>query len=96
MIQSFRGEATAGLFRERNTKAARAIPREIWRGAQRTLKLVDAAARLDDLVVPSGNRRELLKGNNAGRHSIRINDQYRVTFQWEGGHAYEVAVEDYH
>lgn len=96
MIQSFRDEATADLFRERNTKAARVIPREIWRGVQRKLKLVDAAARLDDLVVPSGNRLELLKGNNAGRHSIRVNDQYRVTFQWESGHAYQVAVEDYH
>lgn len=60
------------------------------------LKLLDAAARLDDLVVPAGNRLEALKGDRAGRHSIRVNDQYRITFRWGDGHAYEVDVEDYH
>jgi proteic killer suppression protein len=64
--------------------------------AQRKLKALDVAARLEDLMVPAGNRLELLKGDQTGRHSIRINDQYRVTFQWEQGHAYEVRVEDYH
>lgn len=96
MIQSFRDETTADLFRERNTRAARRIPRELWRGVQRKLKLLDAAGRLDDLLVPAGNRLEALKGSQVGRHSVRVNDQYRVTFRWESGHAYEVAVEDYH
>ena len=96
MIQSFRDEAAADLFRDRNTRAARRIPQALWRGAQRKLKLLDAAVRLDDLVVPAGNRLEALKGELAGRHSIRVNDQYRITFQWESGHAYEVDVEDYH
>ena len=96
MIQSFADETTADLFRERNTRLARRIPREVWRAAQRKLKLLDAAARLEDLVVPAGNRLELLRGRQAGRHSIRVNEQYRVTFRWENGHAYEVRVEDYH
>lgn len=96
MIQSFRDETTADLFRERNTRSARRIPRDLWRGAQRKLKLLDAAARLEDLAIPAGNRLERLKGDQAGRHSMRINEQYRVTFRWEGGHAYEVSVEDYH
>ncbi len=96
MIQSFRDDATADLFRERNTRASRQVPREIWRIVQRKLKLLDAAPKLDDLAVPSGNRLELLKGDQAGRHSIRVNDQYRVTFRWEHGHAFEVSVEDYH
>jgi proteic killer suppression protein len=60
------------------------------------LKLIDAAGRLDDLAVPAGNRLELLKGDRAGRHGIRVNEQDRVTFRWENGHAYEVRVEDYH
>jgi proteic killer suppression protein len=47
-------------------------------------------------MVPSGNRLERLKGRQANRHSIRVNDQYRITFQWENGNAYEVRVEDYH
>jgi proteic killer suppression protein len=96
VIQSFGDETTVDLFRERNTRAARRIPRELWRVAQRKLKAIDVAARLEDLTIPAGNRLELLKGDHAGRHSIRINDQYRVTFRWEQGHAHEVRVEDYH
>ena len=96
VVQSFRDETTADLFRERNTRAARRIPRELWRVVQRKLKLLDAAARLQDLLIPAGNRLEALKGNQAGRYSIRVNDQYRVTFRWENGNAYEVGVEDYH
>ena len=96
MIQSFGDETTADLFRERNTRSARRIPREIWRIAQRKLKALDVAARLEDLTIPAGNRLEALKGTQAGRHSIRINDQYRVTFRWEQGHAHQVRIEDYH
>ena len=96
MIQSFADDTTVDLFRERNTRAARRIPRELWRGAQRKLMLLDAAGRLEDLRIPAGNRLELLKGDQAGRHSIRLNEQYRVTFRWENGHAYEVRVEDSH
>jgi proteic killer suppression protein len=96
VIQSFADETTAELFRERNTRSARRIPRDIWRVAQRKLKAIDVAARIDDLRIPAGNRLEALRGDQVGRHSIRINDQYRVTFRWEQGHAYEVRVEDYH
>ncbi|HXA19634.1 MAG TPA: type II toxin-antitoxin system RelE/ParE family toxin [Thermoanaerobaculia bacterium] len=96
MIQSFGDETTADLFREQNTREARRIPRELWRSAQRKLKAIDVAARLEDLTIPSGNRLERLRGDQAGRYSIRINDQYRVTFRWEQQHAYEVRVEDYH
>ena len=96
MIKSFADETTANLFCERNTREARRIPRELWRSAQRKLKAIDVAARLEDLMIPSGNRLERLKGDQAGRYSIRINDQYRVTFRWEQQHAYEVRIEDYH
>lgn len=96
MIQSFADEMTADLFRERNTRAARRMPRELWRGPQRKLMLLDAAGRLEDLSTPAGNRLELLKGDQQGPRSIRISEQYRVTFRWENGHAYEVRVEDYH
>ena len=96
MIQSFRDATAADLFRERNTRAARRIPQTLWRRVQRKLKLLDAAARLEDLLVPAGNRLEALKGNRSGRHSIRVNDQYPITFRWESGHAFEVDIEDYH
>jgi proteic killer suppression protein len=96
LIQSFRDHTAADLFRERNTGSARRIPRELWRPVQRKLKLLDVAVRLEDLAIPAGNRLERLKGDRAGRYSLRINDQYRITFRWESGHAYEVCVEDYH
>lgn len=96
MIQSFADDATADLFRERNTKTARRIPKALWRVAQRQLKMLDVAVRLEDLESPPGNRLEALRGDRRGRHSIRVNEQYRVTFRWENGHAFEVAVEDYH
>jgi proteic killer suppression protein len=96
VIRSFADETSADLFRERNSRSARRIPRELWRIVQRKLKLLDAAGRLDDVAMPGGNRLELLKSAQAGRHSIRVNDQYRITFRWENGNAYEVRVEDYH
>jgi len=96
VLQSFSDETTADLFRERNTRAARRMPRELWRVVQRKLKLLDGAALLGDLAIPAGNRLERLKGQQAERYSIRVNDQYRLTFRWENGHAYEVCVEDYH
>jgi toxin HigB-1 len=96
VLQSFADETTTDLFRGRNTRSARVVPRGLWPVVGRKLKMLDVAARLDDLAVPPGNRLERLKGSQAGRHSIRVNDQYRVTFRWEQGHVYEVRVEDYH
>ena len=96
MIQSFADETTADLFRDRNTKAARRIPKDLWRAVQRKLKMLDVAARVDDLESPPGNRFKALQGDLKGRYSIRVNDRYRVTFRWENGHAFEVASEDYH
>ena len=68
----------------------------VWRVAQRKLKALDVAARLDDIRIPAGNRLERLKGARSEQHSIRINEQYRITFRWENGNAYEVGIEDYH
>lgn len=96
MIQSFADEPTADLFRERNTRAARSVPHELWPVVQRKLKMLDVASQLEDLLVPPGNRLERLKGKLADRYSIRVNSQYRVTFQWKKGDAYEVRVEDCH
>jgi toxin HigB-1 len=96
MIRSFADETTADIFRDRNTRAARQIPKGLWRVVHRKLKMLDVAARLEDFESPPGNRLKVLKGQMKGSHSIRVNDQYRVTFRWENGHAFEVAVEDYH
>ena len=96
MIQSFDDKTTADIFQERNTKDARHIPKDLWRVVQRKLKMLDVAVRVDDLKSPPGNRLKPLTGQMRGRYSIRVNEQYRVTFRWEDGHAFEVAVEDYH
>ena len=96
MIQSFADQTTADIFQERNSKDARQIPKALWRVVQRKLKMLDVAVQIDDLESPPGNRLKPLKGQLKGRYSIRVNEQYRVTFRWENGHAFEVAVEDYH
>jgi len=96
MIQSFADDTTADLFRERDTKAARRIPKDLWPVVRRKLKMLDVAQRLSDLKSPPGNRLEGLKGDRSGRHSIRVNERFRLTFRWEGNHAYEVCCEDYH
>ena len=96
MIQTFADETAVDLFRERNTRHARRLQRDLWHVAQRKLKALDVAARLDDLRIPDGNRLERLKGTRSAEHSIRINDRCRVTFRWEDGDAYEVGIEDYH
>lgn len=96
MIQSFADATTADLFHGANTKAARAITADIWPIVRRKLDMVNAAAAVADLRVPPGNHLEALKGDQAGRFSIRVNQQYRITFRFENGHAFEVRCEDYH
>jgi proteic killer suppression protein len=58
--------------------------------------MIDAAGTLADLGVLPGNRLEALRGDRRGQHSIRINDQYRICFEWSDGDAYSVEVTDYH
>lgn len=96
MIRSFADATTADLWEERNSKAARSVPRSIWPTVLRKLTMLDAAARLDDLAAVPGNRLEALVGERKGQHSIRVNQQYRITFRWEGHDAYDVCCEDYH
>ena len=96
MIRSFANATTEDLFHGRNTKSARRFHKELWRSIQRKLERLNAAASLSFLLDPPANRLEALKGDQKGRHSIRVNDQYRVTFRFENGDAYDVRVEDYH
>ncbi|MHB1155651.1 MAG: type II toxin-antitoxin system RelE/ParE family toxin [Phycisphaerales bacterium] len=93
MIVSFADRDTDALFHRERVK--RIDPR-IQRVALRKLRYLDSAASLDDLRVPPGNRLEALRGDRAGRHSIRVNDQWRIVFIWRDGRAYDVLIEDYH
>lgn len=62
----------------------------------RKLLALDAAEALEDLRIPPGNRLEKLKGNREGQHSIRVNDQWKICFEWRNGDAYAVEIVDYH
>jgi proteic killer suppression protein len=96
VIRSFADATTADLWAERNSKTARRIPRELWPVVHRKLTMLDSAQRLEDLAAAPDNRFEALAGNRKGWHSIRVNQQYRLTFRWENNDAYEVCCEDYH
>ncbi len=81
MIRSFADAASEDLFYGRRTKAARGrLPTQLWTKAAKKLDALDSADELTDLRIPPGNRLEALKGDRAGQHSIRINDQYRICF----------------
>jgi proteic killer suppression protein len=92
VIRSFKTEDTERLFNDERVRQWQAIENV----ARRKLNMVHAAARLEDLRVPPGNRLEKLEGNRKHQHSIRINDQYRVCFEWREGDAYVVEIVDYH
>jgi proteic killer suppression protein len=96
MIQSFGDLPTEHVFYGEHTRQARTIPKALWPSVRRKLFYVHAATTVADLRLPPGNRLEALKGSLAGRYSIRVNDQYRVTFRFDAGHAWEVRCEDYH
>ena len=92
MIVSFKDGDTEQLARGRHV----ARFANIEAGARRKLRQLEIAGRLDDLRVPPGNRLEPLRGDRAGRHSIRVNDQYRVCLRWTAAGAEDVEIVDYH
>lgn len=92
MIISFKCSDTESLFKLQKHK----LPTQIERVALRKLVILDAATDLNDLRLPPANRLEKLKGDRAGQHSIRINDQWRLCFIWSNGQAQEVEITDYH
>ena len=96
MIESFGNRLAEDLFHDVNSKEVRHFPAELKRIARRKLLYLHDAAALSDLDVPPGNRLEALRGKRKGYHSIRINDQWRVVFEWKDGAALRVQVVDYH
>jgi proteic killer suppression protein len=96
VIVSFGDKATRDVFDGTDSKDARSIPRQLWAVALRKLDMLNAARDLMDLRAAPSNRLEKLKGNLAGRWSIRVNDQYRVIFKFANGNAEHVQIVDYH
>lgn len=93
MIKSFASQATAAIFLDQQ---APELPPTIQTTARRKLVQINLAQTLSDLRIPPGNRLEALKGDRAGQHAIRINDQWRVCFRWSPGGVEEVEIVDYH
>jgi proteic killer suppression protein len=95
MIRSFADREAQALFHRR---FARRLAQDVQRVAQRKLRQLHEATELRDLAAPPGNRLEALRGNRAGQHSIRINDQWRICFVWvwRAGDAEQVEIVDYH
>ena len=96
-IQSFKNQGTEDVNYGRVTKhALRILPQELHKKTQIKLARLSAASNLQDLRSLPGNRFEALKGDRKGQYSIRINDQYRICFKWEGDQAAAVEIVDYH
>ena len=93
MIRSLSDKRTESIFQGRRAKG---LPTEIQQLARRKLRMLDAATVIDDLKIPPSNRLEKLKGNRRGQHSIRINNQWRICFVWQGRGASDVEIVDYH
>lgn len=93
MIRSFASKETEKLFQR---QFSRKLPQDIQRRARVKLEILDAAEKIEDLRIPPSNYLEKLSGDRESQYSIRINDQWRICFEWRNGDAYEVEVVDYH
>jgi toxin HigB-1 len=93
LILNFRDAETARIW---SGERSRRLPSDIQNVALRKLRLLNGALDLGDLRVPPGNRLEALRGNRAGQHSIRINDQWRICFAWTAGGPKDGEIVDYH
>lgn len=94
-LKSFADQTTSDVYHGINSKAARRIPQRVWNAAQRKLSLLHVAKDTRDLSLP-GLHFEPLKHDRPGYNSIRVNDQYRIVFQFTMGDAYDVLLEDFH
>jgi len=92
VIRSFADEETRTLFLTGKSRRFSSIARI----ALRKLNVLDNTKRLEDLKKPTGNRLEMLKGDRLGQHSIRVNDRYRICFQWQNDESWDVEIVDYH
>jgi len=97
MIQSFKDKGTEDVFDGTDSRGARKrCPQSLWAVARRKLDQINRVREVGELSIPPGNRLECMRGDRKNQYSIRINQQFRICFQWEEGHAFEVEITDYH
>lgn len=93
MIKTFGDKETEIIWTGVQSKK---LPNEIQKVARRKLRMINSAQGINDLRIPPANRLEKLKGDMSKYHSIRINNQWRITFEWRNNDAYDVSIVDYH
>ena len=93
MIKTFKDEPTQQIYQR---QPSRKLPPDIQQVALRKLRMINNATSLTDLRVPPANRLEKLSGDRAGQWSIRVNDQWRICFEWRESYAYNVEIVDHH
>jgi proteic killer suppression protein len=93
MIKSFKSKETARIFERLHSTR---LPQDIQQVSYRKLRMLNNAVTLEDLRIPPANRLEKLSGDRVGQYSIRINDQWRICFEWIDGDAYNIEIVDYH
>jgi len=93
MIKSFKCSQTEQIFQGNYSKK---FPVDIQKRAFNKLSMIDASEKIDDLRIPPSNKLEKLVGNRAEQYSIRINDKYRICFEWQDNEAHNVEIVDYH
>ena len=93
MIRTFKDREAEKIFKR---EFSRKIPTDIQEIALRKLRMLNRSMNLNDLKIPPANRLEKLKGSRAGQYSIRINDQWRICFEWHQNESFKVEIVDYH
>jgi toxin HigB-1 len=93
VIRNFKDKETQRVFERQRSKK---LPSDIQQVALRKLRMLNRAETLQDLRVPPANRLERLVGDREGQYSIRVNDQWRICFEWQNGEAWDVEIVDYH
>lgn len=93
MIRSFKDSETEKIYKRQRS---RKLPSDIQQVALRKLRMLNNAVSINDLRIPPANRLEKLSGDREGQYSIRINNQWRICFEWQESNAYQVEIVDYH
>jgi proteic killer suppression protein len=96
VIRSFGDAATEAIYHGKDTRVARRLSKALWPRIRRVLDQLNAVRSVKEMTVPPSNSLEKLKGDLAGRYSVRVSNQFRVHFRFESGDAWEVTCEDYH
>ena len=93
MIRSFKSKEAEKIW---SGEFSRKLPSDIQKIMRRKLRMLNNSTELSDLQIPPSNNLESLKGDRKGQHSIKVNDQWRICFEWKDGDCYNVEIVDYH